>query len=69
MTGQIKFNSEIDKDDSAFQPGFELCKSLKPDILVGKNLPAWYGWALRNAFWSGVNWGRDNDTLVKKVQK
>jgi hypothetical protein len=55
-----KYNIEMKDSDPAFDVGDDFTESmtLKPDKHDGAMCPLWYGWAIRKAFWAGVNWQR-----------
>jgi len=52
----------MDKDDPSFLPGCKLAETNidNSDAVVNGGF-AWYGWAIRGAFWAGVSWQREHE--------
>ena len=50
----------IDSEDDAFVAGFDHVETMVPQADAhGDGVAfAWHGWALRDAFWAGVQWQR-----------
>jgi hypothetical protein len=59
----MEFNEEMDDNDEAFRAGYKLVDSMleRNNFRISGIYPMWYGWALRVAFWAGVNWERDRE--------
>ena len=53
---------KMDKDDPSFLPGCKLAETNidNCDSVVNGGF-AWYGWAIRAAFWAGVSWQREQE--------
>jgi|GEM_PF-3059482 hypothetical protein len=49
-------------DDPAFQVGFDRVNAMLP-VHDGRiaSAPMWFGWAIREAFWAGVLWAREQE--------
>ena len=50
-------------EDPAFDAGFKYIDQLvDQDVHDAQvhNAPLWYGWAVREAFWAGVEWQREH---------
>ena len=63
MTDKINLRAvKMNKDDPAFLPGCKLAETNidNSDAVVNGGF-AWYGWAIRAAFWAGVQWQREHE--------
>ena len=62
MTEKINLRAiTMDENDPAFLPGCKLAEIDTSNAVVNGGF-SWYGWAVRPAFWAGVQWQRQQDT-------
>lgn len=63
-----EFNPSVDEDDDAFVAGYDFVDEMVPraERVVG-GAPMWFGWAIREAFWAGVQWEREKTCNTGRI--